>query len=286
LYKIKWLKVVIMKVGFIGFGEVASTLSQGLMENGADVYTCILDRGTRTKEMAKKTKVKLYNSYRMLAERSDILISSVVPSNAIDVAEMVGKYSKGIYVDMNNVSPKTVRKTLGMIENGKTVDAAIIGSVLKNGINVKVIASGAFAGAFAELEDYGMNITVVGDENGQASGIKLLRSAYTKGVSALLFESIYYAYKMGIDKEVLNYISETEGQDFTDSSVSRIISAAFHAERRSEEMMEVVEMLSEKQNPVMSKATAEFFRNLSKNIKRHENRPENYIEVFNLLSED
>ncbi len=275
-----------MQVGFIGFGEVASTLSYGLMENGADVYTCILGRGIRTKEIAKKTNVKLYNSYRALAERSDILISSVVPSNAIDVAEMVGKYSKGIYVDINNVSPKTVRKTLGMIKNGRTVDAAIIGSVLKNGINVKVIASGVYASAFAELENYGMNITVVGDENGQASGIKLLRSAYTKGVSAILFESIYHAYKLGIDKDVLNYISETEGKDFTDSSVSRIISAAFHAERRSEEMIEVVEMLSGKQNPVMSKATAEFFKKLSKNIKRHEKRPDNYIEVFKLLSED
>ena len=41
-----------MQVGFIGYGEVASTLSQGLMENGADVYTCILGRGTKTTEMA------------------------------------------------------------------------------------------------------------------------------------------------------------------------------------------------------------------------------------------
>jgi 3-hydroxyisobutyrate dehydrogenase-like beta-hydroxyacid dehydrogenase len=236
--------------------------------------------------LAKKTEVKLYSSYRVLAEKSDILISSVVPSNAITVADMVGKYSNGVFVDMNNVSPVTVRKTLGMIKNGRTVDAAVIGSVLKNGIDVKVIASGAFADAFAELENYGMNITVVGNENGQASGIKLLRSAYTKGVSALLFESIYHAYKLGIDKEVLNYISETEGKDFTDSAVSRIISAAFHAERRSEEMIEVVEMLSEKQNPVMSKATADFFRNLCNNIKWHGKRPDNYIEVFNLLYED
>ena len=80
--------------------------------------------------------------------------------------------------------------------------------------NVKVIASGPFAKEFAELKVYGMNITVVGSENGQASGIKLLRSAYTKGVSALLFESIYSAYKMGMDREVLEYISETEGNEF------------------------------------------------------------------------
>lgn len=274
-----------MQVGFIGFGEVASTLSQGLMENGVDVYTCIIGRGKRTNELAKKTKVKLYNSYKELAESSDILISSVMPSNAVNVAGMVGKYSNGIYVDMNNISPNTVRKTLAMIENGKTVDAAIIGSVLKNGINVKVIASGAFADTFAKLGNYGMNITVVGPENGQASEIKLLRSNYTKGVSALLFETIYHAYKLGIDKEVLNYISETEGQDFIDSAVSRIISTAFHAERRSEEMVEVIEMLSQKHNPIMSKATLKFFNNLNKNVKVNK-RPVSYSEIFKLLSED
>ena len=275
-----------MQVGFLGFGEVASTISSGLMDNGVDIYTCVIDRTNKTKEIAENTGVKFYNSYRSLAKNSDIIISTVVPSNAFEVAKMVGKYSKGIYVDMNNVSPKTVKQTLGMIKNGKTVDAAIIGSVVEMGLNVKVIASGPFADDFAGLKSFGMNISVVGSENGHASGIKLLRSAYTKGVSALLFESIQHGYKMGIDKEVLKYISETEGKDFIDSAVSRITSAAFHADRRSQEMEEVVEMLSEKQDPVMAKATEEFFKQLSKNIKKPNKRPENYLEVFKLFYGD
>jgi 3-hydroxyisobutyrate dehydrogenase-like beta-hydroxyacid dehydrogenase len=275
-----------MQVGFLGFGEVASTISSGLMENGAEVYTCVLGRSTRTKEIAERTGVKFNKSYKALAENSDILISSVVPSKALEVAEIVGKYSRGIYVDMNNVSPKTVQKTLGMIKNGKTVDAAIIGSVVPRGMNVSVIASGPFANDFAELKRFGMNITVVGPENGQASGIKLLRSAYTKGVSALLFESVYQGYKMGIDTDVIKYISETEGKDFVDSAVSRIISAVFHADRRSEEMNEVVEMLSEKHDPLMAKSTAKFFKNLSENIKKPKKRPSGYLEVFKLLHED
>ena len=209
-----------------------------------------------------------------------------MPSKAIEVAKMVGKFSTGIYVDMNNISPKTARNTLAMIRKWKTVDAAIIGSVVKNGLDVKVIASGPYVNEFAELKNLGLNIDVIGNLNGQASAIKLLRSAYTKGVSALLFESIHQGYKMGIDNEVLNYISETECTGFKESAKSRIISAAFHAKRRSEEMNEVVELISEKQNPVMSKATAEFFRNLSKNIKWHGKRPDNYVEVFNLLYED
>ncbi len=275
-----------MIIGFLGFGEVASTLSAGFMDKGADVYTCVLDRSTRTKESTKKTGVKLYESYKELAENSDILISSVVPSNAVEVAGIVGKYSTGIYVDMNNVSPKTVRNALGMIENGRTVDAAIMGSVARNGFNVKVIASGPFANEFSELKVYGLNVNVVGSENGQASGIKLLRSAYTKGVSALLFESIYSAYKMGLDREVLEYISETEGNEFLDSAVSRIISSSIHADRRSQEMEEVVEMLSEKLDPIMCRATLQFFKSLTKDIKKPKKRPNNYLEVFKLYYGD
>jgi 3-hydroxyisobutyrate dehydrogenase-like beta-hydroxyacid dehydrogenase len=272
-----------MKVGFLGFGEVASILSLGLMKNGAEVYTSVEGRSTRTKSNIQEAGVETYPSYKALAENSDILISSVVPSKAIEVAEMVGKYSNGIYVDINNVSPKTVVNALDRIENGKTVDAAIIGSVVKKGLDVKIIASGYYANEFADLMNYGMNITVVGSVNGHASGIKLLRSSYTKGVSALLFESIYQAYKMGIDREVLNYISETECPNFIESAKSRIISAGFHAQRRSEEMDELVEMIPGKQDSIMARGTKDFFKILGENIEKPEKRPANYNEIFEYL---
>ena len=272
-----------MKVGFLGFGEVASILSAGLKENGAEVYTCVVDRSTRTKNNIQKTGVETYPSYRALAENSDILISSVVPSKAIEVAEQVGKYSNGIYVDINNVSPKTVVSALDKIKNGKTVDAAIIGSVVRKGVDVKIIASGPYANEFADLLDYGINITVVGSLIGQASGIKLLRSAYTKGVSALLFESIYQAYKMGIDREVLKYISETECPDFVESAKSRIISAGFHAKRRSEEMDQLVEMFHGQQDSIMARGTKDFFEILGEIIEKPEKRPADYNEIFEYL---
>jgi 3-hydroxyisobutyrate dehydrogenase-like beta-hydroxyacid dehydrogenase len=272
-----------MQVGFIGFGEVASTFSIGLIKNGATVCTCLDGRSVSTVENARRSGVKIYNTYKELAETSDILISSVVPSMAFEVSQTVSSHSKGIYVDMNNVSPDTVGKTLDTIENGKTVDAAIIGSVANKGLNVKIIASGPFADEFSELNNYGMNITVVGPKNGDASAIKLLRSAYTKGVSALLLETIYHGYKLGIDKEVLKYISLTEGEDFLKSANSRMVSSGFHAKRRSEEMEEVVYMLSKYQDPVMAKATSEFFKYLSENLKKSVSRSENYTDVYKLL---
>ena len=274
-----------MQVGFIGFGEVASKLSMGLLEYGVNVYTCLEGRSARTVENARISGVKIYNSYKELAENSEVLISSVVPAMALEVAETVSSHSRGIYVDMNNVSPETVQKTLNVIENGKTVDAAIIGSVLKNGLDVKIIASGPSADKFSELNDFGMNITVVGTENGNASAIKLLRSAYTKGVSALLIETLYHGFKMGIDREVLEYISLTEGEDFLESANSRMVSAGFHATRRAQEMEEVVDMLNKYQDPIMSNATLEFFKFMSQNFKKPSERPKNYTEIHKLLYE-
>ena len=273
-----------MKVGFIGFGEVASTLSAGLLKNNVEVSTCIESRSLKTQKLARKTGLKLCRSNKELAETSDFLISAVTPASAVKTAKTVGSHVKGIYVDINNVSPSTSKKALSFIKNGKTADASIIGSVRK-GLNVSIIASGLYAYKFAELNDYGMDITVIGTDIGQASAVKMLRSSFTKGISALLFETLYSAYDMGIDHEVLKYISETECEGFRDSAVSRIISSAFHAKRRHEEMDEVIELLFESEDPKMSRATQDFFKTLYEKLGEFDKKPETYAEIFELIKE-
>ncbi|WP_414468244.1 NAD(P)-binding domain-containing protein [Methanobacterium sp. ACI-7] len=273
-----------MKVGFIGFGEVASTLSKGILENGIDVVTCIEGRSSKTRKLAREIEINLCKSNREVAETSDILFSAVTPASAIRTAQEVGKYVRGIYVDINNISPATAKKALSFIKNGKTVDASIIGAVRK-GLNVPIIASGPCTHELTQLNEYGMNITVVGSEIGQASAVKMLRSSFTKGISALLFETLYAAYNMGINEEVLKYIAETECKGFKDAAVSRVISSAYHAKRRHEEMGEVIELLSESENPKMSKAAEEFFKMIYSELGELDKRPENYTEIFKQIKE-
>lgn len=234
-----------MNVGFIGFGEVASTLSSGLLSNGANVSTCLEGRSKRTIYMAKKSGVNILDDFVGLARTSDILISAVTPSTAVDVAKKLGKYSKGIYVDINNVSPSTVNESLLLVENKRTVDAAIIGSVEKNGCDVQIIACGDAAKDFIILNDYGLNIKLMGAEIGHCSQIKIMRSSYTKGISAILWETIRGAYEMGIDEEVLKIIAETEGPQFEKLAYSRLISSFLHSKRRYEEMGELKKLLSD-----------------------------------------
>ena len=271
-----------MKVGFIGFGEVASTLSAGLLTNNVEVRVCIEGRSSKTQKRASEMDLILCQNNREIAETSDFIISAVTPASAIKTAQEVGEFVNGVYIDINNISPTTAKKALSFIKNMKTVDASIIGTI-RNGLNAPIIASGPFADEFAKLNDYGMNINVIGSETGQASALKMLRSSFTKGLSALLFETLYPAYEMGIDKEVLKYISETEGEGFRDSAVSRIISSAFHSKRRYEEMGEVIEILSESEDPKMSKAAQDFFKELHQNLGDFDKRPETYAEIFNLI---
>lgn len=273
---------VFMKVGFIGFGEVASALSAGLIKNGVKINVYVEGRSSKSQERANKMDLNLCKTNRELAETSDILISTVTPASAINAACDVGEYVKGVYVDINNISPTTAKKALSYIKNGKTVDASIIGTVRK-GLDVPIITSGPYADEFAKLNNYGMNITVIGSEIGQASAVKMLRSSFTKGLSALLFETLFPAYKMGIDNEVLKYISETEGEGFRDSAASRIISSAFHSKRRFEEMEEVLKILSESEDPKMSKATQDFFKELNQNLGDFDERPGSYVEIFDLM---
>ncbi|MBW4258143.1 NAD(P)-dependent oxidoreductase [Methanobacterium subterraneum] len=268
-----------IKIGFLGFGEVASTLSEELLARGVEVSTCLEGRSQRSVELAKSTGVGLFDSLIELVETSDILMSVVVPAEAVSVAKKVGGGFEGVYVDLNNVSPGTVKEAFTHIPNGKTVDGAIMGGI-KNGLETPIIASGEFAENFAELNQYGMNIEVIGPEVGQASGLKMLRSAYTKGVSALLFEAFHAAYKMEVDETLLRYLTQSEGSHFPASANSRLTSSAYHSRRRAQEMEEVVKFLTEYTDPVISRATCEFFQSLPDKTGPMPKKPEKYGEVF------
>lgn len=271
-----------MKIGFLGFGEVASTLSRGLLAEGLEVLTCVEGRSQRSVELAKSGGVDLCPNFTELAESSNILLSTVVPAEAINVAINVGKNVNGVFVDLNNISPTTVNEALSYVKNGKTADAAIMGSI-KNGLKTPIITSGEYAETFAELNNYGMNIEVIGPETGQASGLKMLRSAYTKGVSALFFEALYAAYKMGLDEDLLNYLSQTEGPIFQNAAISRLKSSAFHAERRAQEMDDVLNFLSDYEDPIMTRATCDFFNLLPEKIGLMSEKPADYRDVFRKL---
>lgn len=263
-----------LKIGFIGFGKVSQTIHNHL-KNYEDIklFTTMNNRSFKTIEQIKNSKIDTFKNFKTLSQESDILISAVTPKNALTVAKEVAPYFNGIYLDINTISPITIQKILKYIPKTNYIDCALIGKITDN--DSYFIISGENTKKILDLNNYGLKIKKIGNIAGQASQLKMLRSNYTKGVSALLYETFKTAYDLGVDEELLEILQETEGQHFTKKINSRIINSYNYSKRKSEELREI-NLFLEKNNPknmIMNNATLELFLKLT---KKHEKLDENY----------
>ncbi|WP_295622625.1 DUF1932 domain-containing protein [uncultured Methanobrevibacter sp.] len=264
-----------MKFGFIGFGEVSYTLSKILLSYGFDVMTSIEGRSDKTKELVNSIDITVLDSFEDVSSESDILISANSPQSALAVALKYGSLTDGLFLDFNNISPNTAKQIENYISDEHFIDSAIMGRVSSDKLNLYF--SGRKAEEFVERmrnyikghdapEDVEVNIKVVSDEIGDVSKLKILRSSYTKGVSALLVETFETAEKLGLDDELWEILALTENRDFETSSKSRISSSKRKSKRKYEELVEVMEFLDgvnkNRKSKIMAIATKDKFEKL------------------------
>lgn len=262
-----------MRVGFIGFGEVAYTLSKKLLQNKVDVITSTKGRSKKTKELAIDSGVKIINSHEKVAKLSDILISSSSPKTALAIASKYGILCNGVFIDLNNISPETTKKIAILFKKNNSntdfVDGAIIGKVSSN--NSTLVVSGKNSDKIAILNDHGLNVKVISQKIGDASTIKMLRSIYTKGVTAIVHEAFSVASQLNLSNELFEIIATTEGENFKSKTKSRLNSLATSNSRKFQEMDEVLDFLKSiyvsdelEFNSIMSVATKNKFKSFKK----------------------
>ena len=264
-----------MKFGFIGFGEVSYTLSKMLLSYGFEVLTSTEGRSKKTKELVKSLNLPVLDSFEEVARQSDILISANSPQSALAVALKYGSLTDGIFLDFNNISPNTAKQIENYLTDNHFIDSAIMGRVSSEELHLYF--SGRKAESFVKSmrdfisnndspSDIKVNIKVVSDEIGDVSKLKILRSSYTKGVSALLVETFETAEKLGLSEDLWEILSLTENRDFETSAKSRISSSNKKAKRKYEELNEVLEFLDDvdkkRKSKIMALATREKFEKL------------------------
>ena len=267
-----------MRVGFIGFGEVAYTLSKKLLQNNVEVITSTKERSEKTKDLAIDSGVKIINSYEEVAKLSDILISSTSPKTALAIAKNYGVRTNGTFMDLNNISPETTKKIANFFNEknlnsdfkdrataGNFVDGAIVGKVSSN--NSTILVSGENSDKIATLNSYGLKVKVISEKIGDASTIKMLRSIYTKGLTALIQEAFQAAEHLSLSNELFETIAMSEGEKFYFQSKSRLNNLATSKSRKFQEMDEVLNFLKSiyesdelEFNSIMSQATKNKFK--------------------------
>lgn len=228
-----------MIIGLIGFGKVAQNLVKLIKSDDITFLTSAENRSSDTTESIENSSVEALDTFEEVALSCGILISATSPKTALSVAESYGKYAKGIYLDLNNVSPDTTDRIDGHVDN--LVDGAIIGKI--DSSNPILYLSGERAEELLFLNDY-IETKVISDRIGDASKLKLLRSTYTKTLSALLIESAQIARNNDLEDEFFEVLTLTEGDEFKQKSQSRIENTLNNSKRKSQELEEIINYFS------------------------------------------
>ena len=225
-----------MIIGFIGFGKVSKNLYNLINSENIKFITSLDNRSSQTIENVNNTDIEVLDDFKQVAIKSDILISANSPKNALNVAKEYGEFVKGIFLDLNNISPKTTFQISNHVDN--FVDGAIIGKIDSD--NPYLYVSGKSADKLLFLNDF-ISVKKISDKIGDVAILKLLRSSYTKTLSALLIESSDIADKYDLKDEFFDIISLTEGKKNKKNSISRIENTLNNSKRKSEELEEIID---------------------------------------------
>lgn len=243
-----------LNIGFIGFGEAASEISSGLSDQSRvtvyafDILLNNNEKKPLLEEKALQCKVLLNNSLADLARQAEIIFSTVTSNVAAQVAREISPYLEEgqIFVDLNAITPATAQEIARIIEQAGAVfvDGAMVGSLKARKHKVPILLSGKDADLLIKkIAPLGFNTSFVGEQPGTASGNKLIRSVFTKGLAALLIETLVYAKKLGYYDVVYTSILGTLEAEPTDLVDRLITGTMVHSRRRLGELSGTREML-------------------------------------------
>jgi len=194
-------------IAFVGFGEVASRLSAAVLANGGHVsaYDVLLETDAETlKRRAGDAPIE-FGSLASVIAGSAIVLSTVTTDVALRAAAACEPHLRPdqTFVDLNATSP-TIKRRIGdtIVGSGANfVEGAILGAIGVTGARTRILVCGEKAEPTAQtLTSLGLNVGFYGHQVGRASMFKLLRSVFSKGMEALLLETLLAARRAGSPK--------------------------------------------------------------------------------------
>jgi 3-hydroxyisobutyrate dehydrogenase-like beta-hydroxyacid dehydrogenase len=191
-------------VGIVSAGEMGAGVGRLLREAGVRVVTTVAGRGERTRERAAAAGMEDVGTLAAVVREADVLLSILPPGRALELAAAVGRDPGPLYVDCNAVSPATAR-AIGAVVGDRYVDAGIVGPPAAP----RFYASGPHA---AELAALPLDVRALAGDVGQASALKMCYASLTKGLSALLTESMVAAAANGVTAALLEELADSQPQ--------------------------------------------------------------------------
>lgn len=230
-----------MKLTVLGLGEDGSLIARGLAAQGVEVV------GFDTVNQ-KFPVVPVLESAELAVAEADVVFSLNSSTVSVKVARQVAEHMKpgALYCDLNTGTPSLKKNLAEIMPAGSFVDVAVMKPV--PGLAEKVPMSVAGEGAKRFMELFGnldMDLTYVSDVAGEAAARKLIRSILAKGMAALVIDTLWAAKELGLEDWALEEINR-EFDTNSHKTVKRYLDGTQqHAKRRSVEMADVLEMLTD-----------------------------------------
>jgi 3-hydroxyisobutyrate dehydrogenase-like beta-hydroxyacid dehydrogenase len=285
---------------FIGFGELGSSLAEGLGRSANFVRAYTPERSQPTAAAALEGRLRRAGAQRSPSLQEAVVgataVLSVVPANASrDVAERCASLldQSAYYVDLTAapVGDKELAAALVAQVGALYVDAAVLGTVAMSGFEVPIVASGLGAPGWKALVDpEGLVVEVIDAPAGHATLLKLLRSVYMKGRDALIVEMMLAARRYGLEDRVAASIQGPgEAVSFPALAERVLCALAVHADRRADELLASSEVVRAAGiDPVITRAGSEVLRGLAQLELRDafdRERPPSASDVLAMIDE-
>ena len=261
----------IKSIGIMSPGDMGSAIGNILNIAGYRVITALEGRSELTRLRAREARMIDVQGIDPMVTESDLILSVLVPSEALALAQHVAESVKRtgrhpVYADLNAIAPETVWKIDGIMSGaGVTfIDGAIIGAPPSPGKkNTRIYCSGTDTQPLESLGQVGLDIHRVGPVIGQASGLKMVFAASTKGITALWTELLVAAHALGLE-EALKAEFKAGGTNISEVLNGRVVSMPRRARRWVGEMEEIAKTFeSVGLTPRMLQGAADMYRLVS-----------------------
>ena len=243
-------------IALIGFGEVGRTLAGDFAGKATlsawDIALTPNAPGVRAAASATDA-----------VQGADLIISAVTADQDLAAARSVGPLSGAFFLDLNSCSPGQKIASADAIHavGGRYVEAAVMSPIGPKRIASPMLLGGLHARDFLlAAEGLGFTgATAYSEIVGQAAATKLCRSVMIKGIEALLTESMLAARHYGVERVVLDSLSDLLPLPDWPKTAQYMISRSLeHGARRAEEMREAANTVLEAGfQPIMTTAIAD-----------------------------
>jgi 3-hydroxyisobutyrate dehydrogenase-like beta-hydroxyacid dehydrogenase len=242
----------IRNVGIVSPGDMGQAIAGRLKESGMNVYAALDGRSERTKALARAANLTDCGSMEKLVAACELVISVINPGEALNVAREVAVAMKKTrrkvaLADLNAVSPQTARDEDRMIRDagGMFIDGGIIGPPPRGEKDKpRIYVSGPDAYLFEQINHPNLQVRVMSERVGDASGVKMCYAAMTKGTTALAVELLMAARKLGVEQALEKELRESRNDVF-DWQIKSIASMPPKAYRWVPEMQEIAKTFGE-----------------------------------------